>query len=90
MHSSLIEMREQQYNTIKAFIMCAWSAGGPNLRHGSHKGERWRGAGLREGTGKIIRLKVSLKRGKRRAIANFDREFITIRDAILTCARKPT
>ena len=39
-------------------------------------GERWRGAGLREGTRKIIRLKVPLKRGKRRSVANFEREFI--------------
>jgi len=52
---------------------------------------RWRGAnlgvrqslggkdgevGLREGAGKIICLTVPLKRGKRRAIANFEREVI--------------
>jgi len=40
------------------------------------RGGESRGAGLREGTGKIICLKVLLKRGKRGAIANFDREFI--------------
>ena len=34
------------------------------------------GAGLREGTGKTICLKVPLKRGKRPTIANFEREFI--------------
>jgi len=39
--------------------------------------ERWRGAGLRGGTGKIICLKVPVKRGNRRAIANFERDFIT-------------
>ena len=32
------------------------------------------GAGLREGTGEMTCLKVPFKRGKRRAIANFDRE----------------
>jgi len=32
-------------------------------------------AGPREGTGKILSLKVPLTRGKGRAIANFEREF---------------
>jgi len=39
-------------------------------------GVRWQGAGLREGTKKIICLMFSLKRGKRRAAANFEREFV--------------
>ena len=50
---------------------------GPNLRRAqSLGGERWRGTGLREGTGKIMCLTIPLKRSKRRAIANFAREFI--------------
>ena len=39
------------------------------------RGERWRGAGLREGIGKIICLKVPLKRGKWCAIVNFERVY---------------
>ena len=35
-------------------------------------------SGLSKGTGKIISLKVSLKRDKRRAIANFERELIIL------------
>jgi len=59
--------------TIKALLTCAWLAGGPNLRLGqSLPGERWRGAGLREGAGEIICLKIRLIRGNRRANANFD------------------
>jgi len=39
---------------------------------------RWKDdkAGPREGTGEIISLNVPLKRSKRRAIANLEREFI--------------
>jgi len=60
--------------TILSFITCTWSARWCRQSLGG----RWE-VGLRKGTGKIIRLKVSLK------AAND-----TIRDAILTCARKPT
>ena len=35
-------------------------------------------SGLSKGTGNIISLKVSLKRGKRRTIANFERELIIL------------
>jgi len=55
--------------------MYAWSAEVLNLRCG-HVARGGDGeAGLREGTGKIC-LKVPLERGKRQAIANFEREFI--------------
>jgi len=51
-------------------------SGGPNLRLGHVAWGKNGQAGLRKAMGEIIPLKVSLKRGKRRAIANFDSEFI--------------
>ena len=51
------------------------SAGGSNLRRKQSLGAKWQGRSKR-GHGKIIRLKVPLKRGKRCAILNFDIEFI--------------
>jgi len=57
--------------------MRTWSVGMPNLRHGqSLRGGRVGEVGLREGTGEIICLKIPLKRGKRWAIVNFERELI--------------
>jgi len=56
--------------------MRAWSARGPNLKSGQSLGGGIARRGSKRRHGKIICLKVLLKRGKRGAIANFDREFI--------------
>ena len=55
--------------------MRTWPAGRRNLRRGQSPEEKDGEAGPREGTGKILSLKVPLTRGKGRAIANFEREF---------------
>jgi len=52
------------------------SAGGPNLRLGHVTRGKNGEMVLREGMGEIICLKVPLRIGKRRAIMNFEREFI--------------
>jgi len=64
-----------QYNTILAHSQLLV----PNLRCGQSLGGRWCGgdgvAELREGTSEIMCLKMLLKRGQGRAVANFDRDF---------------
>ena len=71
-----LEVSGIQYNTTKAFIMHAWSAGRLNLRHEQSLGGKTARCGSKIRHGIIICLKVPLKRGKRRAIANLERKFI--------------
>jgi len=63
-----------QYNTILALRAPSQSQG-LNLSRAAARGEDGVVA-LREGTRKIMCLKMLLKRSQGRAIANFDRDFI--------------